>query len=220
MCVGCAALAVFFSKLNLGISFVGLLIAVAVYTVPVCVAATRDSYDWLKRKDQGSKTTATCASPEFINACLQTLFPIIDKSVFNHFIDLFEQNFQLLKPPPLIESIKIADFDLGIHAPRIQHLKLVPQGQQRSADENQTAILFDAEIEMQPTTAEGGMFFVVIAGIGERQMGIVPISIRVSSVGFRIRARIHCTLTPHFPFTHMARISLLEVTGRRGSKLS
>ncbi len=72
--------------------------------------------------------------------------------------------------------------------------------------------MFDSEIEMQPTTVDGGMYFVVIASIGERQsVGVVPVQIRISSVAFKIKARIHCTLTPSFPFAHMARISLLEV---------
>ncbi len=65
-----ALTAVLLAKVGLGFTFVCTLAAVAVYTVPACVAATSDSYDWMRRKQAGLAVAGRGdgCSPEFLNA--------------------------------------------------------------------------------------------------------------------------------------------------------
>ncbi|KAI8812281.1 hypothetical protein BJ742DRAFT_52827 [Cladochytrium replicatum] len=155
-------------------------------------------------------------SAEWINFLLAQLWPIMDRNLFAKVIDILEDNFHQFAPP-MIADIQVVDFDLGMHAPRLSNIKVLPHGC------GTDTVLMDCTVSLQPvpytvyagenieTGPVGGQSIYVLlnARIGKAQLGTVTVPIVIESVGFEARARVQIVLYDKPPFARHLRFTLL-----------
>ncbi|KAJ3091653.1 hypothetical protein HK102_013907 [Quaeritorhiza haematococci] len=150
---------------------------------------------------------------EFVNFILAQMWPKIDTEILKPYVDMFQDNIYLLKPPPVISDIEITDFSIGKTAPKITGVKVYPTAS--GAD----SVIMDCYLELVPTPSKSGagdqsksdnIRISMKASVGHRQVGVITTPIVLDDVGFKAQVRIHLILTSKLPFIKWARVSLLS----------
>ncbi|KAJ3343925.1 hypothetical protein HDU93_005208 [Gonapodya sp. JEL0774] len=132
--------------------------------------------------------------------------------LFSVLIDTLEDEMNA-QAPPFVQNLRVADFELGPHAPRITSIQAYPEAS------GEDSVLMDVTMSLQPpVTAIGsgavGMLnthFLITGFLGSAQVGGVTVPILVEQAGFEAKARVQIILSSSPPFAKELRLSLLDM---------
>ncbi|KAI9322715.1 hypothetical protein BX666DRAFT_1848608 [Dichotomocladium elegans] len=182
-----------------------------------CIAAywifgteTREGLDWQLEKLEGAKTLYSTRgeSVEWLNYILEKLWCSIDPSIFVIVEDILEDTLSSVAPS-IIKAVKVTDFDIGVHAPRIHKIRMYKP----TPDQPFGEASFSFHADPVASASHARSVKSVPPGIAIRfKTGLnAPIDVKAELTRLHGKLRFKILTAPAFPFISKVAFSFVKV---------